>query len=715
MTWLFPLYLLGAGAIVLPILLHLRRRAPKDRVVFSSLMFLEKSPQLFTKRSKLEQLLLLALRCLALLLLALMFSRPFIRGRSDSALSGKGESVVLLLDASASMRRDDLWPRAVSAVEDRVRKAKPVDRIAVVRFDRESKTLWSFDQDAKSAGARVASVQAALKPEKPGWAATDLGQALVNAASRFQQSASGNQSTASRRIVLVSDLQDGARLDALRGFAWPDDVEVEIAQLALPQTDNLTLSLAASESDDDSGKIEMSASRVVPGARVRVSNVRDSKTESFSLKWEDGPSGKLEGFLPAGASRVMRSPPRSRDIPVPSQSPGEPDKNVQGSERDRNVTAPWGVLTLSGDAWDFDNRIYLAPPQPREARVTFVGANASANQAASPLYYLTRALQPTASLKPVLEVGGKLTGASLAFVQGGAVAPQVMASLKQWVEQGGFGVFVLPADASATELGVLTDAKSLAVTESTGAEYAMLGDVDVTHPLLLPFADARLRDFTKIRFWHHRLVKWKDDEANKPLVLARFDNGDPTMLLWPCGKGKLLVLTSGWHPADSQLALSTKFVPLLFGWLEAAGFSHEASQTLLVGDALPMGDAKSSIVRPNGTTIDQAAGVLRADMPGFFKITQGGEARIIAVNLPPEEGRIHPMEPQKLAEAGVKLEVVGGQTAAALTAEEKQRLDATEEEARQRMWLWVLVLLLAILVWETWLAGRKRQTEVVAV
>ena len=100
-------------------------------------------------------------------------------------------------------------------------------------------------------------------------------------------------------------------------------------------------------------------------------------------------------------------------------------------------------------------------------------------------------------------------------------------------------------------------------------------------------------------------------------------------------------------------------------------------------------------------------------MPGFFKITQGGEARIIAVNLPPEEGRIHPMEPQKLAEAGVKLAVSGGKADATLTAEEKQRLDASEEEARQRMWLWVLVLLLAILAWETWLAGRKHQNQTV--
>lgn len=689
MTWLFPLYLAGAAAVVLPILLHLRRRPPKERVVFSSLMFLEKTPEILTKRSKLEQLLLLALRCLALILLAIMFARPFVRGKNDAFAKGKGEATVLLLDTSASMRRGDLWQQALKAVEKRASKASPADRIAVVRFDRESKTLWSFDQDAKSAGSRVASIEAAVKTQQPGWSATDLGRALVDAAGSFQRGGSSAEAPATKRIVLISDLQDGARLDALRGFAWPDEVEVELAAVTLPNTDNLSLSLAAAESEDENAKIQNnSAAKIAPGVRVRVSNVRESKVENFSLKWDKGSDAPQAGYLPAGASRVLRT---------------APSPNTAGGD----------VLTLTGDAWDFDNRIYIAPPQPREAHVVFLGSSANANEAASPLYYLTRALQPTAALKPMLEVGGKLTGANIAFVQGGAVDAAALASLKSWIEQGGFGVLVLPRDANEKESSALSGSASLTVGESTGSEYAMLGDVDATHPLLRPFADARLRDFTKIRFWRHRVVKWKDDEPNKPQVLAKFDNGDPAMLLWQRGKGTVLVLTSGWHPADSQLALSTKFLPLLFGWLEAAGFSHEAAQSLLVGDALPLRDDTASIVKPDGAKVDQASGTLIADMPGLFKITQSGETKIVAVNLTPEEGRIHPMEPNKLAEAGVKLSAAATAKSAAQSAADKQRLDASEEEARQRLWLWVLILLLAVLVWETWLAGRKRASQTV--
>ncbi|MEQ1752257.1 MAG: BatA domain-containing protein, partial [Prosthecobacter sp.] len=79
MTWLFPLYLLGGSAIIGPILMHLRRRPPQDRVEFSSLMFLDAQTPMPVSKRRLENWLLLLLRCLALLLLALMFARPLWR------------------------------------------------------------------------------------------------------------------------------------------------------------------------------------------------------------------------------------------------------------------------------------------------------------------------------------------------------------------------------------------------------------------------------------------------------------------------------------------------------------------------------------------------------------------------------------------------------------------------------------------------------------
>ncbi len=109
MNFLFPLYLLGAAAVVIPVLLHLRRRPPQDVVPFGALMFLEAAPVPPVKRRKLEDLLLLALRCLALALLALMFSRPLLATKDKAASSVR--AWVVLLDQSASMRRDDIRPQ----------------------------------------------------------------------------------------------------------------------------------------------------------------------------------------------------------------------------------------------------------------------------------------------------------------------------------------------------------------------------------------------------------------------------------------------------------------------------------------------------------------------------------------------------------------------------------------------------------------------------
>ena len=76
MNFLAPLFALGMLAVGLPILFHLIRRSPKERMPFSSLMFLSPSPPRLAKRSRIDQWLLLLLRATALVLLAIAFMRP---------------------------------------------------------------------------------------------------------------------------------------------------------------------------------------------------------------------------------------------------------------------------------------------------------------------------------------------------------------------------------------------------------------------------------------------------------------------------------------------------------------------------------------------------------------------------------------------------------------------------------------------------------------
>ena len=145
MSFLFPLYLAGAAAIALPIYLHLRRRPPKDAVDFSSLMFLEPSKhQPLKRRSRLEHILLLVLRCLALLFLAIMFSRPFFSGGEDGDGVGQGRTVILL-DVSASMKRGEQWQEAVRITEDKVSEMRPDGSLAIIAIDQVPRTIVSFD------------------------------------------------------------------------------------------------------------------------------------------------------------------------------------------------------------------------------------------------------------------------------------------------------------------------------------------------------------------------------------------------------------------------------------------------------------------------------------------------------------------------------------------------------------------------------------------
>src|SRR3954462_3221722 len=105
MSFLAPLFLVGLVAVAAPIIFHLIRRTVKERVRFSTLMFLKESPPRLTKRSHLENIILLLLRCAVVCLLAASFPRPYFqRAAAEPPKAASGKRMVILLDTSASMR-----------------------------------------------------------------------------------------------------------------------------------------------------------------------------------------------------------------------------------------------------------------------------------------------------------------------------------------------------------------------------------------------------------------------------------------------------------------------------------------------------------------------------------------------------------------------------------------------------------------------------------
>jgi hypothetical protein len=175
----------------------------------------------------------------------------------------------------------------------------------------------------------------------------------------------------------------------------------------------------------------------------------------------------------------------------------------------------------------------------------------------------------------------------------------------------------------------------------------------------------------------------------------------------PRGRGRLLLWTSGWHPADSQFALSSKFVPLLWSLLEAAGGTGGFSTQHAVGDPvmLPAALAAGPVRGPGEEVLPVTAGqpFSAASTPGVYTVGTGATALRVAFNVDPAESRTASLGAEELERLGVpvtRASVTPGVPAVPAT------LLGAEAEGRQKLWRWLVAAALLVLLAETFLAGR---------
>jgi hypothetical protein len=680
MNFLAPLFLVGGVAVALPVVFHLIRRTTRERKSFSSLMFLMPSPPRLTRRSRLEHLLLLLLRCGVLCLLALGFARPYLKKALDIGQpSETAKRTVLLVDTSASMRRANLWADARARAESIVRDASPADQIALMTFDRQPHELITFDEwNRTAAGERVALAVRKLAETSPGWSSTHLGEAIINAAETLADTR-GNAVTGPRQIVVISDLQEGSRIEQLQGYEWPKGIEVSVEPIKARRSNNAGLQLV-SETDDGSTKEATSV-------RVRVANSAESKLDQFKVGWAAADGRTFAGqpmnvYTPAGQSRIIAMPMVT---------------NAVGSTKADRVI-------LQGDDEDFDNTVYVIPPEKSRLSVLYLGTE-SEKDPHQPLYFLQRAFQETRRTAVSVVQGTNNQPWSLAVVSE-AISDGAGKSLHDNIVSGKTVLCIIKDDRIAPTVAQLLGAERLNIHEAQVRNYAMLAEIDFRHPLFAPFADPRFSDFTKIHFWKYR--KLDTNGLPNARVLAKFETGDPALVEVPVGKGKVFVLTSGWQPEDSQLALSTKFVPLLYAFLEESGAVAPPPAQFYVGDNAPLGpnEAGAVVHTPDGSELRLGSGEAifsQTVTPGIYTLGSQPE-RKFAVNLDAAESRTAPMPLDELERLGAP--VLHHPTVASREAERKVRLRNTELEERQKLWRWFLLGTLGVLLAETWLAGR---------
>src|SRR5688572_19220576 len=131
MNFLYPLFLLGAAAAAIPIALHFLRRDVAPEVPFSAVRLLHRSPLERSRRRRLRDLLLLAARVAALILLAMAFARPYTAGASGSSSAVR----ITAIDRSYSMGSPGRFAAALEIARAAIAEASMTERVALVAFD----------------------------------------------------------------------------------------------------------------------------------------------------------------------------------------------------------------------------------------------------------------------------------------------------------------------------------------------------------------------------------------------------------------------------------------------------------------------------------------------------------------------------------------------------------------------------------------------------
>lgn len=734
MSLLAPLYFAGALAIGLPILFHMIRRRPRGEFKFSSLMFLRPTPPRLTRRSRLDNWPLLLIRALALLFLAAAFARPYLRSPAKAGAELPIRRIVIAVDTSASMRRTGLWDQAKSKVDEILSDLRPGDEIAVVAFDNEPKTLLRFDQTSRLTPAQIkSSINSLLAETAPSWAGTDLGRAISYAADLAvtyerddrklvnsepanseqldpmpQDAAAvvGQRRSGPAQMILVTDMQSGSKIESLQVYTWPKQLSLDIRQVSSDRKTNASAQLLLVPDNAPDEKA---------GIRVRVSNSADADQSSFRVSWTEADGKPIETAqmtiqVPPGESRVVRMP-----SPTPAVS----------------------SLTLQGDDHDFDNTWYIVSPQPDSLTLLHLGdsnpisrlgaspgsriipdttkSNAqTADQARSSLFYYlqrvplstNRRTVTTETMSPDQFTKAPDPKSVPLIVVTEPCSAGTTAMLREYISAGGQLLYVLAdertLEASAASLRSLTNVDPLKITEAEVDDYVMLSQINFRHHLFATMADPQFNDFTKIRFWSHRTLSEFPETWN---VLARFDDGDPALTEQTIGAGKMWVLAAGWQPEASQLALSTKFIPLIFSLFDPNTASLSASKQISVGEKIPFEPSPTALITlPDGETIiyRNPSDWQTFDRPGIYQFADGVSTSSIAVNLDSAESRTDAIGTDALERFGVSFSPT---LSIAQELTNRRQLRDRELESQQRMWQWLLVAALTMLGLETFLGA----------
>ncbi len=686
LAFLAPLFLLGLGFLVWPVLVHLVQKDRKEVVEFPSLMFLQRVPYKSTRRQKIRHWLLLLMRLAALTALVIAFSRPFFDD-DDVTLAGApvAREVVILLDRSYSMGYGERWSDALAGARAAVRQLGPEDRGSLVFF---------------SAGATLAvrsttdrtALFGALDTAEPGAGVTRFGPALDLARTVLEQS-----NLPGKHAVVISDFQR-AGWDGDEGARLPPGTTVDPVVVTGPYNGDLAIGQLLFQRSYRDG-----LERIETIARLVNSGERAVDEVEVALELDGRPVGSAQASLEPSASALVTLPAFTLSEPFTRGSVRLPADDLAATDVAHFVLSPgegFTVLVVEDGSEPRDPSLYLE-------QALAIGTDPAFNVDITTVGAMT---------------AGDLADRSVVILNGSR-PPRGGAGerLQEFVESGGGLVVILgersswPADAPDLLPGAVGSVMEPEWREGRGGT---LGRIDYTHPVFALFAAPRSGDLTDANFFRYRNVELDGAEG----VLARFDNGAVALAERQVGAGRVLLWTSILDNYWNDMVLHPIFLPFVHQLVKHSGSFRPPTPSYTVNDVLNLSgegegrevdrllsaispDDREGLVAlsPSNRSIDVGGGA----RPGFLPLTEqgfyelrgagGGEGpgtSAVAVNVNLEEADLEPMDAAEFAGAITSRSLDSGEGAGA-------QLGPEDKERRQGFWWYLLAAAFLLLALET--------------
>lgn len=698
MSFLYPALLAGLAAVAIPIAIHLLNKFRVKNVQWGAMRFLQESLKRNERRVKIEDLILLILRCLFVILIVTAFARPVIKSLSMGGNDSSGPVLaVVLLDNSASMMQSD-------GTQTRFDLARKEIRDWIDQRDKSSQAaLYLVSDHAEPLLAKPESnfalFRKMLETAQPSNQSTDLSSGIQVAYQILKQLPGHN-----REIRIYTDDQTCAwnRLDDIRKLAQENpDIAIKPVVVGKQGEDNL-------------GVVDVSLDGNVPAAkqpcriRVEVANYgkQAAKDVHVSLSIdEDAPINQtVIPNIDANTTQAI-----SISIDFPTSGP-------------HAVTA-----TIPPDALPVDNQRTLAIDVVSRKNVLLVETSGNSDSVLDrDGYFLANALLPYTkerASKSYLELQfstldqitpDKLAGIEAVFLcNPGSVSAQVAQTLRDYTSSGG-NLVIFPGPQTDAEQwkqnAVWSDLlpATLSAAQHATGDSQMIGwqTQNFQHPITELWNDPGQGGLGTVKLFQYFPLKLKPPTAGaKPAVIVNLINGEPSVVEWKRGNGRVVLFNSAASPQWNNFPVHPAFVPFvqrLMGYLSRKSGAHI---NLIPGEPFVLdvpaewagreftvqGPEKGSRQQPGGTVLsDGTRTVIRYSdtaATGRYQIFMGRElVGNFAVQLDPSESDLRQMDVTSLQTLS---QPIAGEKSAPVAA----HLVVSREFWTELMWIVGFILL----------------------